>query len=129
MKSTCEIFSLVQTLEYYNHQAEKGDDPLFHKAAKYLKPLTEPPFGALDCSTRGSIFGVFTLGGLAVQVTGEVLDPDGAAIAGLYAAGRCSAGLCREGRSYASGLSIGDATYFGRLAGRSAAAATPWASA
>jgi len=114
--------SLVATLAEYNAHAERGRDPLFHKAAAYLKPLTEPPFGALDCSTANSFFGVFTLGGLAVRATGEVLDPDGAEIAGLYAAGRCTAGLPREGRSYASGLSIGDASFFGRLAGRAAAA-------
>jgi len=115
--------ALVHTLEAYNRAAAKGEDPLFHKAAKYLRPLTTPPFGALDCSTRGSIFGVFTLGGLSVTATGEVLDPDGAPVPGLYAAGRCTAGLCREGRSYASGLSIGDGSFFGRLAGRSAAVA------
>jgi succinate dehydrogenase/fumarate reductase flavoprotein subunit len=114
--------SLVQTIDYYNRMAETGRDPLFHKAARYLKPLTEPPFGALDCSAANSIFGAFTLGGLAVRPSGEVLDPDGATIPGLYAAGRCTAGLCREGRSYASGLSIGDGSFFGRLAGRAAAA-------
>jgi 3-oxo-5alpha-steroid 4-dehydrogenase len=115
--------ALVETLGYYNRFAAKGEDPLFHKAAKYLRPLDEPPLGALDCSTGNSIFGVFTLGGLSVRATGEVLDPDGSAIPGLYAAGRCTAGLCREGRSYASGLSIGDASFFGRLAGRQAAGA------
>jgi 3-oxo-5alpha-steroid 4-dehydrogenase len=115
--------SLVETLAYYNRFAEKGEDPLFHKAAKYLRPLAEPPFGALDCSAANSIFGVFTLGGLAVRPHGEVLDAEGAPIPGLFAAGRCTAGLCREGRSYASGLSIGDASFFGRLAGRQAAAA------
>jgi 3-oxo-5alpha-steroid 4-dehydrogenase len=115
--------ALVQTLETYNRFAAVGEDPLHHKAAKYLKPLVTPPFGALDCSTRGSIFGVFTLGGLSVRASGEVLDPDGEPVEGLYAAGRCTAGLCREGRSYASGLSIGDGSFFGRLAGRSAAAA------
>jgi 3-oxo-5alpha-steroid 4-dehydrogenase len=114
--------SLVATLAAYNEDAERGQDRLFHKAAKYLRPLLEPPFGALDCSTDNSIFGVFTLGGLAVRATGEVLSPEGAAVPGLYAAGRCSAGLCLEGRSYASGLSIGDASFFGRLAGRQAAA-------
>lgn len=114
--------ALVRTLAYYNQHAERGEDPLFHKAAAHLKPLVEPPFGALDCTTGGSFFGVFTLGGLSVRATGEVLDPDGAVVSGLYAAGRCTAGLCREGRSYASGLSIGDASFFGRLAGRSAAA-------
>lgn len=118
--------TLVATLAYYNRAAERGEDPLFHKAAKHLKPLSEPPFGALDCGTQNSFFGVFTLGGLSVLASGDVLDPDHNAIAGLYAAGRCTAGLCREGRNYASGLSIGDASFFGRLAGRKAAAAEPW---
>jgi 3-oxo-5alpha-steroid 4-dehydrogenase len=117
--------SLARTLEDYNRMAERSEDPLFHKAARYLKPLTEPPFGALDCSTTNSIFGAFTLGGLAARASGEVLDPDGAEIPGLYAAGRCTAGLCREGKSYASGLSIGEGSFFGRLAGRAAAANEP----
>ena len=116
---------LPATLAHYNEAAARGEDPLFHKQPKYLRPLVEPPFGALDCTTAGSIFGVFTLGGLAVRATGEVLDPDGAPIEGLLAAGRCTAGLPREGRTYASGLSIGDASFFGRLAGRTAAAAPP----
>ncbi len=114
---------LPATMEHYNACAAQGRDPLFHKQPKYLRPLQDPPFGALDCSTAGSIFGVFTLGGLSVRASGEVLDSDSRPIAGLYAAGRCSAGLPREGRTYASGLSIGDASFFGRLAGRSAAAA------
>ena len=118
--------ALVETMAYYNRFAEKGEDPLFGKTAKYLRPLIEPPFGALDCGTANSIFGVFTLGGLSVRASGEVQGPDGFEIPGLYAAGRCSAGLCREGRSYASGLSIGDASFFGRRAGRQAAAARAW---
>jgi 3-oxo-5alpha-steroid 4-dehydrogenase len=116
---------LVQTLDTYNRFAARREDPLFHKAAKYLKPLVDPPFGALDCSTSNSIFGVFTLGGLSVDADGRVLDCDGSAIAGLFAAGRCTAGLCREGRRYASGLSIGDASFFGRRAGRAAARERP----
>ncbi len=117
--------ALVQTMAYYNEHAARGEDPLFHKASRYLKPLVEPPFGALDCSTAGSFFGVFTLGGLAVNAAGEVLDHAGRPVPGLFAAGRCTAGLCREGRSYASGLSIGDGSFYGRLAGRAAAAMEP----
>jgi len=117
---------LVRTLEHYNAGVGRGEDVLFHKALRYLRPLQDPPFGALDCSTDNSVFGVFTLGGLAVRATGEVLDADGQAVSGLFAAGRCTAGLCREGRSYASGLSIGDASFFGRLAGRQAARAASW---
>ena len=118
--------ALVHTLESYNRFAARGQDPGFHKATRYLRPLQSPPFAALDCTTSNSIFGVMTLGGLAVRASGEVLDADGGVVEGLYAAGRCSAGLCREGRTYASGLSIGDASFFGRLAGRQAAAAPRW---
>jgi succinate dehydrogenase/fumarate reductase flavoprotein subunit len=117
--------ALVRTLEAYNRCAEKGEDPLFHKARRWLRPLRTPPYAALDCSPARSIWGGFTLGGLRTRATGEVLDPDGRAIPGLFAAGRNTAGLCREGRTYASGLSIGDASFFGRLAGRRAAQATP----
>jgi 3-oxo-5alpha-steroid 4-dehydrogenase len=39
----------------------------------------------------------------------------------LFAAGRTTSGVCSFG--YASGLSIGDSTLFGRFAGESAAAA------
>jgi 3-oxo-5alpha-steroid 4-dehydrogenase len=119
--------ALVRTLEAYNRAAEKGLDPLFHKARRWLRPLQTPPYAALDTSPGGSIWGGFTLGGLRTRASGEVLDVDGRAIPGFFAAGRTTAGLCREGRSYASGLSIGDATFFGRLAGRSAAAAPPLA--
>jgi succinate dehydrogenase/fumarate reductase flavoprotein subunit len=117
--------TLVETMAFYNRYAAKGEDPLFHKAARHLKPLLDPPFGALDCSTSGSFFGVFTLGGLSVTATGEVLDRADAPVPGLFAAGRCTAGLCREGRNYASGLSIGEGSFFGRLAGRAAAAMEP----
>jgi len=63
----------------------------------------------------------FTLGGLDTTVDGEVLTPTRKPIPGLYAAGRSSAGLPRSGEGYASGMSIGDATFFGRRAGRAAA--------
>jgi 3-oxo-5alpha-steroid 4-dehydrogenase len=117
---------LVHTLERYNRDAARGEDPLFHKAPAHLRPLTVPPFAALDCCTANSFFGVFTLGGLAVRASAEVVTNEGAAIPGLFAAGRNTAGLCLEGRGYASGLSIGDATFFGRVAGRNAAAMPAW---
>ncbi len=114
---------LVHTVETYNRNAAAGEDPLFHKSKEYLRPLQTPPYAALDCTTTGSIYGALTLGGLSTSATGEVLDRRGRAIRGLYAAGRNAAGICREGRTYASGLSIADATFFGRIAGRRAAGA------
>ena len=113
--------SLVATLAVYNQHAELGVDPLFGKQPGYLKPLRVPPFGAIDCTTEKAIYAVFTLGGLATDVDGRVLDPEGAAIPGLFGAGRATSGLSVG--SYSSGLSLGDATFFGRRAGRAAAAA------
>jgi succinate dehydrogenase/fumarate reductase flavoprotein subunit len=115
--------SLSRTVERYNAAARRGEDPEQHKARAWLRPLAAPPFAALDLSPAASLWGGFTLGGLRTRAGGEVLRADGSPVPGLFAAGRCTAGLCREGRAYASGLSIGEATFFGRLAGRGAAAA------
>jgi 3-oxo-5alpha-steroid 4-dehydrogenase len=111
--------SLVATLDVYNRHAAKGEDPVFHKQPEYLKPITTAPLGAIDCTTENAIYAAFTLGGLATDVDGRVLDPEGVAIPGLFAAGRASSGLSVG--SYSSGLSLGDGTFFGRRAGRTAA--------
>jgi 3-oxo-5alpha-steroid 4-dehydrogenase len=111
--------SLEATLALYNRHAERGNDPVFHKQAEYVTPLVKPPFGAFDCTTGGSLYAAFTLGGLATDVDGRVLDPEGCAIPGLFGAGRCTSGLSVG--SYSSGLSLGDGTFFGRRAGRAAA--------
>jgi 3-oxo-5alpha-steroid 4-dehydrogenase len=112
--------SLEATLALYNRHAALGRDPVFHKKAPWLVPLETPPFGALDCTVDGSLYAAFTLGGLRTSADGEVLRPDGTPIPGLFAAGRASACLASPG--YASGLSLGDGTFFGRRAGRRAAA-------
>lgn len=114
--------SLVRSIEIYNQHARKGVDPLFHKNPKWLQALDEPPFVALDLRIDHCFYATFTLGGLDTRPTGEVLREDGTVIRGLYAAGRTTAGLPRSGAGYSSGMSIADATFFGRLAGRKAAA-------
>jgi len=111
----------VETVNYYNRQAEKGEDPLFHKHPDYLRPLGSPPYAALDCRVDKAIFGAFTLGGLETRASGEVLTNAGDPIPGLYAAGRTTVGLPRTGWGYSSGTSLGGAGFFGRQAGRSAA--------
>ncbi len=110
--------SLVATTSLYNRHAEKGEDPVFHKARKWLKPLNEPPFVALDCRIDHCFYSYFTLGGLNTLPTGEVLRADGEIVPGLYAAGRTACGLPRWGAGYSSGMSLADATFFGRQAGR-----------
>jgi succinate dehydrogenase/fumarate reductase flavoprotein subunit len=113
--------SLSYTLEFFNRHASKGEDPLFHKHKDYLRPLSSPPYAALNCSTDKAIFAVFTLGGLDTLPTGEVLRGDGSVVPGLFAAGRTTAGLPREGRTYSSGMSIAGSSFFGRYAGKTAA--------
>ena len=111
--------SLEATLSLYNRHAANGADPVFHKHADYVEPLTRPPYGAFDCTTESSIYAAFTLGGLASDADGRILDPAGAPIPGLFGAGRATSGISVGG--YSSGLSLGDGTFFGRLAGRTAA--------
>ncbi len=111
--------SLRSTLDLYNEHAARGEDPLFHKGRAWVRPLV-PPIGALDLRIGPAPYAPFTLGGLETTVDGAVLDVSGQAIPGLFAAGRTTAGVCSFG--YASGLSIGDSTMFGRFAGASAAA-------
>ncbi len=110
--------TLAGTVEVYNRFAAQGIDPLFNKAAAWLKPLNEPPFVAVDCRIDHCLYTTFTLGGLDTLPTGEVKDEDGAIIPGLFAAGRTACGLPRLGAGYSSGTSLGDATFFGRQAGR-----------
>ncbi|MFT4518144.1 MAG: 3-oxo-5alpha-steroid 4-dehydrogenase [Halioglobus sp.] len=114
--------TLANTISTYNRFAEKGEDPLQHKHAKYLTPLDQPPYAAFDLTLgNGGYFATMTFGGLDTLPTGEVLTVEKNTIPGLYAAGRNSAGLPRSAEGYSSGMSIGDATFFGRLAGLSAA--------
>ena len=112
---------LKHTINYYNKNAREGKDPVFQKSAEYLEEI-KAPYVALDLTPgNGAIMPYFTLGGLETKVTGEVLTPNGKVIKGLYAAGRTTAGLPRSAEGYASGLSVGDATFFGRLAGQAVA--------
>ena len=64
-----------------------------------------------------------TFGGLETTVDSQVLDAFGGVIPGLYAAGRTTAGL-PTAPYIASGISVGDCTFFGRRAGRHAARET-----
>lgn len=113
--------SLHKTLEAYNRDAAKGKDLQFHKSDEWIKPLNAGPYAAFDVSFNKSIYVYLPLGGLQASVDGEALDAHGKPIAGLYAAGACVAHLSPKGDSYASGLSLGPGSFFGRRAGAHAA--------
>ena len=125
-----EAGSISSTINKYNLFVKNGEDKDFKKNPNWLKEFSKPPFALIDYSfanqaspaysdQNGPL--MFTLGGLETLPSGEVLNVQGTVIPKLYAAGRTSAGLPRTGKGYASGMSVGDATFFGRMAGISAA--------
>lgn len=113
--------SLKATLEKYNADAARGEDTILHKSSEWLKPLDKGPYAAFDISFNKSIYLFMTLGGLKTNRHAQVLDGKGNPIAGLYAAGACSAHIPHSGKSYASGMSLGPGSFFGRVAGKHAA--------
>lgn len=114
--------SLARTLKKYNAAAREGDDPAFHKATEFLAPLDSPPYGAYDLTPGACFYSGFTCGGLRVDHDGRVLRENRSVIDGLYAAGACASNIAVDGRGYASGTQLGEASFFGRRAGRHAAA-------
>ena len=113
--------SLRKALTDYNHYAARAEDPGFHKHPKWLKPLDEAPWAAFDLSFGRAVYTGFTLGGLRVNENGQVLTEDDQTVPGLYAAGACASNLAQDSNGYASGTCLGEASFFGRRAGRHSA--------
>ncbi|MDE2410268.1 MAG: FAD-dependent oxidoreductase [Sphingomonadales bacterium] len=120
--------ALAETIARYSRDAAGGVDTLFFKGSNWLKPLDKGPWAAFDISFDRSNYLYITLGGLVTDEEARVLTADGSEIPGLFAAGACTAQFSRDGKSYASGISLGTGSYFGRIAGRNAVrAANPHA--
>ncbi|MBB4632680.1 FAD-dependent oxidoreductase [Sphingosinicella soli] len=121
---------LRETVDHFNHHAQQGKDPDFHRGDnpydRYygdpkvrpnpnLLPLERAPFYALPIYPGD----IGTNGGLATNGNAQVMDTDGCAIVGLYAIGNTSASVM--GPSYpGAGATIGPAMTFGYLAARHA---------
>ena len=115
--------TLQHTIKIYNEDVEAGEDTQQHKASQWLEQL-QPPLVALDVTPgRGAFIPYFTLGGLDTLPSGEVVNSQRTPISGLYAAGRTACGVVRRAEGYSSGMSVGDATFSGRMAGKAVAAA------
>lgn len=114
--------SLKATLDQYNADAAQGVDNQFHKKAEWITPLDNAPWAAFDISTTSSTYRFIALGGLACNIHSQVLGNDGAPIPGLYAAGANCEHFPTNGGEYASGMSLGPGSFFGRIAGQQAAA-------
>jgi len=117
--------ALQATMAAYNADAAQGNDRALRKQAEWVKPLTAGPYAAFDISFNKSIYLFMTLGGMRTNRHGEALDAHGNPIPGLYAVGACSAHIPRSGKTYASGMSLGPGSFFGRKAGLHAAKQPP----
>ena len=115
--------NLVTTMQHYNEDAVTGEDREFHKGAKWMRPLAKPPFAALNSKVGEGFWVGFALGGLKCDIDGQALRADDSPIGGLYVVGACAANIAQDGTGYSSGTCIGESTYFGRRAGKSAASA------
>ncbi|MFN3216837.1 MAG: FAD-dependent oxidoreductase [Acidimicrobiales bacterium] len=112
--------SVAGTLAEYNRDVADGIDRQFRKHPDWLKAL-EPPFVAFDISITSSDYHYISLGGLHADTYGRALDASGQPVPGLYAVGACAAHFPQNGAEYASGMSLGPGSFFGRRAGRHAA--------
>jgi tricarballylate dehydrogenase len=92
------------------------ENGLAPRKSNWAWPLTRPPFRAWPVISANC----FTFGGLKVDTEARVLDRDGKAIPGLYAAGE-TVGLYHQ--VYAGATSVLRGLVFGRSAGLHAAAA------
>lgn len=106
--------ALVETVNQYNAYTLAKHDPDFGKEL-FGNPIDEAPF----CATPRSPSLHHTMGGLKINTETEVLDTDGNAIPGLYAAGEVCGGIHAGNRL--GGNAMTDFLVFGRIAGANAA--------
>ncbi len=99
-----------------NTKDGRGARGLAIPKSNWANPLDTPPYDAwaVTCGVT------FTFGGLKIDRAGRVVDQEGEAIRGLYAAGELVGGLFYNNYPGGSGLMAG--AVFGRIAGAGAAA-------
>lgn len=120
----------LKTIDEYNAHAREIDDGfdptkkdglsskgLALEKTNWALRIIKPPFYAY--SATGGI--TFTFGGLKVNEQGQVIGTDWRPIKGLFACGEMVGGLFYD--NYPAGTGLVSGATFGRIAGRSAAAA------
>jgi len=117
-KMNVPVDTFAATVRRYNELVAKGSDEDFGKDPEKLTSIIQPPFGAAKVGTGLLV----TLDGLRVNTSLEVLDTQGKAISGLYAAGNASGDFfVHDYPITVMGVSLGRAYTFGWIAGENAA--------
>lgn len=113
-KIGCDPATLKSEVEKYNSFVDSGKDTDFGKTSFTHK--VESPYVAR--AMKPSIH--HTMGGLVIDTDCHVLNKEGKAISGLYAAGEVTGGIHAGNR--VGGNAIADIFVFGKIAGKNAAA-------
>lgn len=109
---------LQATVDRVNQLVELHEDVDYLKDPKFLEPIAEGPFYAVEVRPATCCF---TATGLRIDRDANVLDSSGRPIRGLFAAGEVTGGVIGP-RYVGSGNSYGNCVTMGRVAGQSAAA-------
>ncbi|MGT2949722.1 NADH:flavin oxidoreductase [Streptococcus cuniculi] len=106
-----DTHALVNTVERFNSFVANGKDEDFNRQIEFLQvPVGEGPYYMIEQKPRFAT----TMGGLVVNDRLEVMNQDGQAIAGLYAAGEVVGGVM--GTDSPSGANNAWALTSGKLA-------------
>jgi succinate dehydrogenase/fumarate reductase flavoprotein subunit len=85
----------------FNERVERDDHPLLPPRRIYRRPLTQPPWFAIEVQPAIT----FTFGGIRIDEHARVLDERGQPVPGLLAAGADAGGMYRS--RYGGGLAMG----------------------
>ncbi|MFW8054258.1 flavocytochrome c [Vagococcus fluvialis] len=108
--------ALAETVKTWNDAVANKKDTEFKRETGMDNALEGKEFYAIKIAP-----GIhYTMGGVKINAKTEVLDKDGKAIPGLFAAGEVTGGLHGENRI--GGNSVGDIIVFGRESGKQSAA-------
>lgn len=105
--------TLKATIDEYNTSVDTQNDPLGRTSL--LKKLNKGKFYAIQITPIIH----HTMGGVVINTNAEVLDSNGKAIKGLFAAGEVTGGV--HGANRLGGNAVADIIVYGRQAGKSAA--------
>lgn len=107
--------ALAETISSYTGYVTSGTDPDFGRTSMESK-LDAPKYYACLCAPAIH----HTMGGVKINTSCEVLNTEGNAIGGLFAAGEITGGV--HGANRLGGNAVTDIVVFGRIAGSSAEA-------
>lgn len=108
--------TLAKTLDDWNEIVKNQRDTQFGRTTGMKEDLTTAPYYAIKIAP-----GIHhTMGGVKINTAAEVINTEGAAIPGLFAAGEVCGGV--HGGNRLGGNAVADIVIFGRIAAESAMA-------